>query len=178
VQQRLVALALEASLLARREQASGPQPLSRQELLDSIDATIALTSDVMRDGTPAVLDAGLAAGLAALEATVPILSTLDIDGDLPADHPATAVLWFVACEAVANTLKHANATQIGLRLHVGDAVAELTVVDNGVGGAPGSPLAIIRRLAAVPSTATVDSPPGRGTALEVHVDLVGARVPA
>jgi signal transduction histidine kinase len=177
VQQRLVALALQASMLARREQSVGRLDEERATLREAIADAVRFARNAPGAGAPAVLDPGLAAGLVALDATIPMATSLHLDGDVPAGHPAASVLWFVASEAVANSLKHAQPTEIGLRLRVHDGTAELTVVDNGVGGAP-APSAILRRLSIVPSTVDVDSPPGRGTTIQVRVDLALAASPA
>ena len=171
VQQRLVALTIEASMAARREGTSRERWANRDALIVSIESTILLARDVTCERSPAVLQRGLAEGLVALNSTIPIASTLEIDGDLVADHPAAATLWFVACEAVANALKHSGATRIGLALRVDDDVAELVVSDDGVGGALAPADSIRRRLAAPWAQVMVSSPPGAGTVVTVQVDL-------
>jgi signal transduction histidine kinase len=172
VQQRLVALTLEASLAARREHVVGPTEDVRNALAADIASSIEQARSLMRAGVPAVLDRGLAAGLAALAATIPMSSALDVEGDLDSDHPATAVLWFVASEAIGNALKHANATRIDLHLKVDEAAAELIVRDDGIGGTSGLPRSIAERLVTMPSTCRIISPTGHGTAVHVRVDLV------
>ena len=69
--------------------------------------------------------------------------------------PSRPALWFVASEAVANSLKHADAHEIQIHLRVDGSSAELTITDDGCGGAIGSPAAIARRLAAFDSTLEV-----------------------
>jgi signal transduction histidine kinase len=178
VQQRLVALALDASLLARHERAQAVSDDDRDELVESIEQTVAVIRDVLAGGTPGVLDRGLAAGLVALDATIPLTTRLTIDGDVAPDHPAALALWYVASEAVANSLKHAAAREITVQLHVDAHTAELTVADDGCGGIVSVPSAIVDRLHALASRLDVTSPPGRGTSIHVSVDLgtpVGAR---
>jgi signal transduction histidine kinase len=121
------------------------------------------------------VDPGLAAGLVALDATLPVATRLEIDGDVSRDHPVASALYFVACEAVANSLKHAHASLIVLHLVVADGVAELSVSDDGVGAVATPPAAIVRRLEPMASTVELSSPPGRGTCLRVRVDLEPAR---
>lgn len=173
VQQRLVALSLQASRVARREKidASRVDEL-RGLLLVAIDEAVAETRQLLTQGVPAVIDPGLAAGLAALDATIPLHTSLQVHGDLPRSHPAATVLWFVASEAVANSLKHAHASQIALQLEVDAGTAELSVADDGVGDAGSiAPAAITRRLEVIPAELTVTSPEGVGTTIRVRVDL-------
>ena len=177
VQQRLVALALEASLLARAEAGRSVSETERRTLVDGIDRAVAVTRQMLATGPPAVLDPGLAAGLVALDATIPLPTTLRLDGDVPAGHPAAAALWFVASEAVANSLKHAGARSLALTLEVDAERAQLIVSDDGCGGVDRPPTAILGRLGALPSTVGVSSPPGHGTSIRVSVDLASRAVP-
>ena len=121
-----------------------------------------------------MLDPGLAAGLVALEAVIPLTTRLQLSGDVRADDPGASALWFVASEAVANSLKHADAHEIEIRLQVDGSSAELTITDDGCGGA-GSPAAIARRLAAFDSTLEVTSPPGGGTTIRARIPLASSR---
>jgi signal transduction histidine kinase len=98
---------------------------------------------------------------------------LDIAADvrnaaLPDDVATTA--YYVASEAVTNTLKHAGAEQVRLEVNrVGNAL-HLRVVDDGSGGAAmraGSGLAgLADRVNAVGGSLRVDSLPGAGTTVE------------
>ena len=122
-----------------------------------------------------MLDPGLSAGLVALDAAIPLTTHLHLTGDVPADNPVAAALWFVASEAVGNSLKHADAHEIQIHLRVDETSAELTITDDGHGGAIGSPAAIARRLASFDSTLEVTSPPGGGTMIRATVPLVMSR---
>jgi signal transduction histidine kinase len=85
----------------------------------------------------------------------------------PADIEATA--YFVTCEALTNAYKHAAATTVAVRVRCADGRLELTVADDGVGGAHpdrGSGLrGLSDRIAAQGGRMTVDSRPGAGTRL-------------
>lgn len=175
VQQRLVALALEASMMARRESAGGVGPDEREHLRTAVVDAIDFSHQVLSEGAPGVLDPGLSAGLVALNAVIPMTTRLDLSGDVPAEDPIAAALWFVASEAVANSLKHADAQEISIHLRVNATSAELTITDDGCGGAIGSPAAIARRLAAFDSTLEVTSPPGGGTTVRARVPMVTSR---
>jgi len=175
VQQRLVALALEASMMARRETAGTLDPNERDRLQAAVVDAIDFSHEVLSEGVPGVLDPGLSAGLVALDAAIPLTTRLDLRGDLPAEDPVAAALWFVASEAVANSLKHADAHEIRIHLRVDPTSAELTITDDGCGGAIGSPAAIARRLAAFDSTLEVTSPPGGGTTIRATIPLAKSR---
>jgi signal transduction histidine kinase len=177
VQQRLVALGLQASRIARRETAGAKRDDElRHLLIAAIDETMAETRHMLTQGVPAVIYPGLAAGLAALDATIPLRTSLQVQGDVPRAHPAATVLWFVASEAIANSLKHARASEITLRLHVSGNTAELSVADDGSGGAGSiAPLAIARRLDVTPAELTFESPSGVGTTVRVRFDLTIAK---
>ena len=175
VQQRLVALALEASLLARRECSGSVASDERDRLRTAVIDAIDFSHQVLDEGPPAVLDPGLSAGLTALDAVIPMTTRLHLVGDVPADDPVASALWFVASEAVANSLKHADAQEIRIHLRVDSTSAELTISDDGCGGAIGSPAAIARRLAAFDSTLEVTSPPGGGTTIRARVPLTAAQ---
>ena len=150
-------------------------PDERDRLRAAVVDAIDFSHEVLSEGAPGVLDPGLSAGLVALDAVIPLTTRLDLSGDVPADDPVAAALWFVASEAVANSLKHADAHEIQIHLRVDAISAELTITDDGCGGAIGSPAAIARRLAAFDSTLEVTSPPGGGTTIRARIPLATSR---
>lgn len=118
---------------------------------------------------PSSLDDGLGPALANLTRTVPITVDLDVRaGTLPDDVSTTA--YYVASEAVANAVKHAEADRIGLQVAHDDGHLQVRVTDNGRGSAavrPGSGLAgLCDRVAALGGSLAVHSPPGGGTRIE------------
>jgi signal transduction histidine kinase len=79
-----------------------------------------------------------------------------------------AAAYFVACEAIANAVKHAHATQIRVSAQRRDGTLVVEVEDDGVGGArengAGSGLrGLIDRVEAHGGTLRVESEPGAGT---------------
>ena len=85
-------------------------------------------------------------------------------------------LYRVAQEALNNTLKHAAATTVTVRIAGGDGLAELTVEDNGRGfetdaeGGAGMGLANMReRVATLQGSLSILSSPGSGTKVSVTV---------
>lgn len=166
-QQRLVSLGM-AIRLAQRHLGDGTVDVD--ELLDHSVAELGIAVAELRQIAhglrPTSLDDGLPAAVATLVRTVPIGVDMDVCADpLPDDVATTA--YYVVSEAVANAVKHADATCIGLRVTRVDGHVVVRVSDDGRGGAivrNGSGLA--DRVAALGGSLHVESPPGRGTVVE------------
>ena len=120
-------------------------------------------------GTRDLGDGRLASELRALARSgVP---AVDVEADAQATGDATTetALYYIASEALANAMKHADASRIDLRLtRAGDDMLRLEVEDDGRGGAE-SGAAIRRRVDALAGELSVESPPGRGTRVTVAV---------
>ena len=121
---------------------------------------------------PTVLtQSGLAAALEEVTDRLPLAVRLDV----PATRAAPAVeaaVYFVACEALANVVKHASASGVTLTVTVGESEVAMEIADDGVGGAgpPGRGLAnIADRVNALDGHLVIDSPPGAGTRLVVMI---------
>jgi signal transduction histidine kinase len=92
--------------------------------------------------------------------------------------PATEIeLLRIVQEALANIRKHAEATSAWLRLEPDDAGWVLTIIDNGSGFDPRQPagddhyglLSMQERAAAIGAEWELDTGPGRGTRVTVHL---------
>ncbi len=128
--------------------------------------------DLGPDGLAAALeDLTAPAGQAGLTATV------SVDGVAGASRDTTALVWRVAQEAVRNTLRHARATRLDVRVAgTGDTVT-LDVVDDGVGfdtaGSRGSAHFGLRGLTSLAADSggslDVRSAPGAGTTVHLEV---------
>jgi signal transduction histidine kinase len=125
---------------------------------------------------PAILsERGLQAALKALarRSTVPVELSLRVERRLP-DHVEVAAYYAVS-EALANAAKHARASAVQVELGADDAIARLTVRDNGIGGvdpAQGSGLVgLSDRIEAVGGTVQVTSPSGGGTTLLIEIPV-------
>jgi signal transduction histidine kinase len=97
-----------------------------------------------------------------------------------ADGPPQSVeiaAYYVVCEALANTVKHAGASAAEVSVVAGDGVLRVFVRDDGRGGADlgrGSGLLGLRdRAEALGGRIWLHSSPGTGTTLEVHIPLDG-----
>ena len=166
-QQRLVSLGM-AIRLAQRHLDDGTVDV--QGLLDDavaqLSTAVAELRQIAQGIRPSSLDDGLDAAVARLVQHLPVAVDVDIlAGPLPDDVATTA--YFVISEAVANAVKHANASRIGLRVVQQDGQVLVHVSDDGQGGATlreGSSLA--DRVAALGGSLAVNSPVGRGTIVE------------
>ena len=81
-------------------------------------------------------------------------------------------MWFVACEAVTNAIKHAAARNIAIRLDDHGDDLRLTVEDNGHGGADpdGSGLrGLSDRVEAAGGHLSITTNPGVGTRVEAEL---------
>ncbi|MCW2856737.1 MAG: two-component sensor histidine kinase [Marmoricola sp.] len=171
-QQRLLSLGLQLRRLQRSlpAQAKVLEP-ALDAAVDEIGRTIADLRRLAGGVAPASLANGLGSALAELAAGLPVPCDVDLPSTrLPERVEAAA--YFVACEAVANAVKHAEATRIQLRAVVVDDALHLVVTDDGHGGAraAGSGLSgLADRVRAHGGTFALDSPLGRGTTLEAVI---------
>jgi PAS domain S-box-containing protein len=178
VQQRLVTLTLElqvADAMAPRDNEELVAQLAKvgeglREVFDDL-------RELARGIHPAVLsEGGLAPALRALarRSAVPVELDLTVDERL-ADHIEVGA-YYVVSEALTNAAKHSQASAVEVRAKTRDGVLELTIDDNGVGGADparGSGLTgLADRVAALGGTIAIASPPDRGTSLRVELPVV------
>jgi signal transduction histidine kinase len=115
---------------------------------------------------PAVLtDEGLAPALGALARRAPV--AVDVAANGERFSPAVeATAYFVACEALANAVKHASASRVVIDVSRSNGRVAIAVADDGIGGAdPGGPgLRGLRdRVEALDGRLDVTSPAGEGT---------------
>ena len=166
-QQRLVGLAVRVKLASR----TSDDPLLPQVVAELQAATRELR-ELARGIHPAALEHGLGAALESLAPRTPVPLTVDVAADrLPGEVERTA--YYLACEAITNAVKHADASRIEVSAQVvGDRLI-LTVHDNGRGGADasrGSGIAgLYDRAAAMGGSVHVDSPSGAGTTVVAEV---------
>jgi signal transduction histidine kinase len=172
-QQRLVSLGLQI----RRMQRSLPREASI--LAPALDQIVGEVGSAIRDlrqiaagVRPARLDDGLAAALHDLARTLPI----PVEVEAPIGRVAASVeaaAYFVVCEALTNTVKHASASRVALSATREDGTLRVCVSDDGVGGAQarrGSGLAGLGdRVSAHGGTLVIASPQGGGTRIEVAI---------
>lgn len=177
VQHQLLAVALELGRMRQRAEAAGIEALAAPLARTTDDLAQAMDElrRFARGLHPQVLtDRGVPAALEALAQRTPL--PVEIHADLDRLPPAVeSTLYLVATEALANTLRHGDAShmKIGARQRNGQVFMDVT--DDGCGGADadgGTGLGgLVDRLSALGGTMTVDSSPGRGTRLEVEIPV-------
>ena len=175
-QQRLVALSMALGL-AKRRLAKGEDVTDLVDAADSeLRAAITELRDLARGIHPAVLtDRGLAPALRDLanRCTVPV--ELDAVPETRLPEPVEAAAYFTVAEALTNVAKYAQASAARVAVAPSDGRLEISVSDDGVGGAEaggGSGLrGLADRLGALGGELDVESPSGRGTRLLAAIPL-------
>jgi signal transduction histidine kinase len=177
VQQRLVSL-----LLAERTaQAMAPPELRelRAQLsgvADGLAEALAELQEIARGIHPAILtDGGLRGALKTLARRSAVPVELDVRTPTRLPEPVEVAAYYIVSEALTNTVKHARASVVHVAVGVKDGALELSVRDDGAGGADparGSGLiGLTDRVDALGGTIDVASPVGRGTTLRVTLPV-------
>jgi PAS domain S-box-containing protein len=176
-QQRLVSLGLELRMTEASVPAERPDI---KERLSHITSGLTGVSDDLREIArglhPAVLSKGglgPALKILARRSNVPVTLQVTIDRRLP--DPIEAAAYYVVAEALTNTAKHAQASEVSLGAHVEEGNLRLRIQDDGIGGAnaaKGSGLIGLKdRVEALGGHIQVSSPPGIGTTLQLNIPL-------
>jgi signal transduction histidine kinase len=175
-QQRLVHTVITMKL-ARRALGAGDAD-SAVELLDEALEHAQRGQTELRELAHGILpealtSGGLAAGVAALVARI----DLPVEVTIPPGRVAPEVeasAYFVVAEALTNVTKHARATHADVHATRTADRLDITVSDDGVGGADPSGqglLGLADRVTALGGHFRVDSPPGAGTRLTATLPL-------
>jgi signal transduction histidine kinase len=169
-QQRLVALALE--LRAAQKRLGGQLDPDTEAVIEGAVGELQLAVSELRELAagvhPSVLtEDGLAAALESLARRTPVpVSLIELPSERLAP-PIEAAAYFVACEALANAVKHANASSITMSAVQRNGSLTVEVADDGVGGADiasGTGLrGLADRVEAHGGRLRIESPPGGGT---------------
>lgn len=122
---------------------------------------------------PVLADRGLADAIRALALSSPVPAATDIElaGRPPA--PVESAVYFSVAEALANAVKHADASQVNIRIAHLAGMLRIEVTDDGHGGAdPASGtglLGVERRLSTFDGILAVSSPAGGPTIVVIEV---------
>lgn len=124
---------------------------------------------------PATLgNGGLVSALQDLAERYPLPVSVTAAPGATSDRERETALFYACTEALANTLKHANASQVSIDLRRGPGVLEVVVVDDGVGGADVTGFGLrglADRLSVHGGGLQVESPPGAGTTIAARVRI-------
>jgi signal transduction histidine kinase len=129
-----------------------------------LEATVAEVRHLAHGIRPSRLDDGLGAALESLRTECPLPLEVTI-GDLPElDDTRAVTAYYVVSEAVANALKHAQASRIDVRVHAHADALTVEVRDDGMGGLSADALTGMRdRVQSLGGRLGIVSPPGDGT---------------
>jgi signal transduction histidine kinase len=147
--QTLSAVKLEVGML--REGADPESSARLDHVLRLVDGGIRGIRRVINDLRPALLDdLGLVPAIRSLATDVAERSRLDLTTELAESLPrpgaeSELALFRAAQEALANVVRHAEATRVTIRLEQVGGQIRLTVADNGRGLPPGADLATYER---------------------------------
>lgn len=169
-QQRLVSLGM-AIRVAQRHLDDGTVDVDGllDECVAELGTAVAELRQLAHGIRPSSLDDGLPAALARLVRGVPVTVDLRVEDSVMPDDIATTA-YFVVSEALANAVKHAEATRIELEVLRLDASVVVRISDDGRGGASLSPeSALADRVAALGGSLQVASEPGGGTIVEAEL---------
>jgi signal transduction histidine kinase len=180
-QQRLVSLSMALRML--NEEVGDRIDGSLGELIARADeearAAIDEVRDLARGVHPKVLtDAGLDEALLSLAETAPLPVLVLSELRQRFTPTVEAAAYFVCSEALANCAKHAGATTAVVRVEQAADRLQVTVEDDGQGGASidrGKGLrGLADRVAALGGELHVDSPPHAGTRVSAWIPTTGA----
>jgi signal transduction histidine kinase len=176
-QQRLVSLGLELRLAQATEPADVPQLQTQiRRAAHELDGVIEELREISHGIHPAILsEGGLGPALRTLARRTAVPVELDIRTETRSPDPIEVAAYYVVCEAITNTTKHARASRAHVALERRSALLHLSIRDDGIGGADparGSGLIGLRdRVQALGGSIEVNSRPGDGTAIVVELPL-------
>jgi signal transduction histidine kinase len=176
-QQRLVSLTL-AARTAEADVAADPGDLRAylSRIAAGLSDAMAELQEFSRGIHPAILSER---GLGPALRTLARRSAVPVDVDVPTSarfpEPVEVAAYYVASEALANAMKHAQASGVEISLATHDGSLLLSIRDDGVGGADparGSGLAgLTDRVEALGGSIHVHSATGAGTHITVDLPL-------
>jgi signal transduction histidine kinase len=177
VQQHL--LGITARLTAAKAKTADPEAATAfSQAHEGLRAVLAELRDLAHGIHPAVLaQGGLGAALDEVAERLPLPVSVRVP-PRRLDPAVEATLYFVACEALANIVKHANAESALVAVRAGESLLEMEIADDGIGGVPADGghgqvshgLANMNdRVGALDGELVIDSPPGEGTRLVVRI---------
>jgi signal transduction histidine kinase len=180
IQQRMVSIVLELRTAEAETPADLPQLKSQlAAVADRLTNALDDLREISRGIHPAILsEGGLAPAVKALARRSPV--PVEVRVDLPERLPESVEVgaYYVVSEALANTVKHAQASVAHVDLDVNDGSLQLSIRDDGIGGADaarGSGLTGLRdRVQALGGVISIASPTGQGTILTVKIPIPGS----
>ena len=179
-QQRLVSMAMRLGLArATLENVPADAMAVIERAHDEAKEALRELRDLVQGMHPAILtDRGLDAALSGIAARAPLPVKLTVGMPTGQKLPAAteAVAFFIVSEALANTAKHAGATEATVSVQHDNSRLTVTITDDGRGGANpdhGSGLrGLKQRAASVDGTLHIGSPLGGPTVITAELPAV------
>ena len=176
-QQRLVALAVQLRVLEKRLGEPDKAIALLRGAATELEQALAELRELARGLHPAVLaDRGLAAALETLASRSPLPLTLEGVPEGRLAEPLEAAAYFVVAESLTNAVKHAEASEVRVRMATEAGELRVEITDDGRGGADpaggGTGLrGLADRVEALGGRLTLESPPGAGTTVRAALPL-------
>ncbi|MET7399768.1 histidine kinase [Dactylosporangium sp. NPDC005572] len=169
-QQRILAVGMRLRSVQRTLAPDGPVHAELDAAVGGLEATVAELRRIAHGMRPSRLDEGLAAAVGDLVRDSPVPVDVRVD-DADVSEAAATTAYYVIAECLANALKHAGATRIGVTVRPVAAQLHVEVDDDGRGGAvAGFGLtALGDRVAALGGRIEIVSPAGAGTLVRAFV---------
>jgi signal transduction histidine kinase len=181
VQQRLVSLVLAQRAAQAMVPAGLGDELRRQlsDVADGLAGALEELREISRGIHPAILSqGGLAYALKALARRSALPVELDVRAVTRLPEPVEVAAYYVVSEALTNAAKHAHAAAVRVAVEVRDELLELSIRDDGRGGADparGSGLiGLTDRVDALGGRIEVTSSAGQGTTLYVTLPITAS----
>ena len=179
IQQRLIAVGFDIQAL----RAKIPDDLTAtREAIDAVvaelDETLEAIRELSRGLHPSLLSrGGLRASLRSLARRSPLPVELTVDVDPRPPEPIEVGTYFAVSEALANVVRHAQASAVTVTVTRRAENLRAVVVDDGVGGAAPREgctglLGIADRVETLGGRLSLVSPPGAGTSLTIDLPIV------
>jgi signal transduction histidine kinase len=179
VQQQLVALNVQAGLLAR---VGNSDPSKVADMAEQLQTRATEALDDLRDLArgiypPLLADKGLAAALEAQARKSIVPVAVDVDGIGRYEQSVEAAVYFCTLEALNNVAKYAGASEARVAVRLDDGHLEFIVTDDGSGfdtaaTSYGTGLqGMADRLDAIGGTLHITSAPGAGTSVSGSVPV-------
>ena len=168
-QQRLVSIGLDLRHL-QHELGDGSEEAraTLDAVVSALGEAIEELRELARGVRPSALDEGIAPALRELASRSPVHIEVEATDERFAE-PVEAAAYFVASEALTNSVKHAGASRVLMSAARSNGSLTVEISDDGRGGAApvaGSGLAgLVDRVAALGGRLDISSAPGSGTRL-------------
>jgi signal transduction histidine kinase len=179
IQQRLVSIALD---LHGARESLPPELEGARAKLSGVAAQLADALEDLRELSrglhPAILsEGGLEPAIRSLARRSPVPASVRLEHLPRLADPVEVAAYYVVSESLANAGKHAHAALVDITVRCHDGRLEVTVVDDGAGGADpslGTGLTgLVDRVEALGGSISVRSPKGQGTRLIATLPITG-----